>query len=90
MSDSVTAMTALQKAHAENKRRRDAGEEIVRLNPIEKANKRTDSLRLAINGKCYDCIGQDGDPDFRGSIRNCICTDCTLWPVRPYQKTEKF
>lgn len=81
-------LTGIQKAHEINRLRREAGIKVEIKNPIEKANARPDSLRLAINGKCYDCIGQDGDSDWRGSIRNCVCVDCTLYPVRPYQKTK--
>jgi hypothetical protein len=54
--------------------------------PLERAVENPNSLRLAINAKCYDCIGQDADPDWRGSIRNCLCKDCPLYPVRPHQK----
>ncbi len=82
----IDLQTPLQKAQETLRLKRESGEIIERKNPLEKAAARPDSLRLAINGKCYDCIGQDADPDFRGSIRNCICTDCPLYPVRPYQK----
>ncbi len=51
-----------------------------RLTPIEKANRNPKSLRLAINGKCYDCTcGQ------RLEIKHCVMDDCTLYPLRPYQ-----
>jgi hypothetical protein len=78
--------TGLERAHEINRLRRESGEKIVIKTPLEKAAGKPDSLRLAINGKCYDCIGQDADPDWRGSIRECVCKDCPLYPVRPYQK----
>ena len=78
-------MTGLQKAQEVMRLRREAGIKTEIRNPMEKAAERPDSLRLAINAKCYDCIGQDGDTDWRGSIRECVCTDCPLYPVRPYQ-----
>ena len=40
-----------------------------------------ESLRKAI----YECVGMDGDVNFRQTIRECLCTDCPLYPVRPYQ-----
>lgn len=75
----------LTKAREIAKIKRENGEKVERKNPLEKAALRPDSLRLAINAKCYDCIGQDGDPNWRESIRECLCTDCPLYPVRPYQ-----
>ena len=56
-----------------------------RKNPLEKLLEQPKSLRRAITAKCYDCIGRDGDPDWRGSIRNCGCMDCPLYAVRPYK-----
>ena len=54
-------------------------------NPLEKSKENSSSLRCAINAKCFDCIGQDADPDWRGSIKNCVCNDCPLYAVRPYR-----
>lgn len=78
--------TALEKAHAARKARAAAGEVLVRLNPIEKAQKKPKSLRLAVNAKCFDCVGQDCDPGWRKRISECAVTKCPLNPVRPYQK----
>jgi hypothetical protein len=58
------------------------------LDPAAKAATRPTSLRLAINGKCYDCQGRDSDPGYRGRIRTCSIATCTLHPVRPYQTSE--
>lgn len=55
------------------------------LDPIEKAKTKPTSLRLAINAKCWDCIGAGSDPHPRREIGNCVMTDCPLYPVRPYQ-----
>lgn len=81
----MDSLTGLQKAQEVLRLRREAGIKTEIKNPLEKAVANPESLRLAINAKCYDCIGQDADPDWRGSIRECICTDCPLYPVRPYQ-----
>lgn len=43
------------------------------------------SLRAAINAKCWDCIGAGADPAPRRLIRECGCTTCPLYAVRPYQ-----
>ncbi len=56
--------------------------------PIQKAKENPSSLRLAINGKCWECIGAGADPHPRAAIKDCICYDCTLYPVRPYQSKE--
>ena len=62
-----------------------AGVKVERLDPIEKARRNPKSLRLAINGHCWDCIGAGADPHPKSDIRNCAILECTLWPVRPYQ-----
>ena len=75
--------TPLQKAQRVMREKREAGEEIERLDPIEKARRNPKSLRLAINGKCWDCCcGQ------RMEIKLCGVVDCSLHPVRPYQDKE--
>ncbi len=59
--------------------------EIVRLDPIQKAAQNPKSLRLAINAKCYDCQGRNHDPGVIDRIRTCEIPACSLYPVRPYQ-----
>lgn len=77
---------ALRKAQEVMAARRAAGEKIVVLDPIEKAAANPKSLRLAINGKCFDCVGAGHDPAPRKAIGQYPSTDCPLWNVRPYQK----
>jgi hypothetical protein len=55
-------------------------------NPIERAAEQPESLRRAITAKCYECVGMDGDKNYRESIRTCTSKKCPLFPVRPYQK----
>ena len=55
------------------------------LDPVEKARRNPKSLRLAIDGKCWDCVGGDADPGPRQRVRDCNIKLCTLWPVRPWQ-----
>lgn len=76
--------TALAKAREAVAKKRAAGQFRV-LDPIEKARNNPKSLRLAINAKCWDCVGAGSDPHPRKEIGNCVMTDCPLYPVRPYQ-----
>lgn len=58
----------------------------ARKTPIEKAKEKPDSCRRAITAKCYECVGMEGDPNFRESIRSCTGYSCPLYDLRPYQK----
>jgi hypothetical protein len=60
----------------------------ARKDPIERSKEKPDSLRLAITAKCYECVGMDGDPNYRETIRTCTSKSCPLLPVRPYQKKD--
>lgn len=70
------------------KQMKEAGTYIAppKLNPIERAKLDPKSMRKAITAMCFDCIGGDHDPDFRGRIKDCPCTDCPLYYHRPYSK----
>lgn len=82
-------MTPLEKAHAVMAARRAAGEKIVQLNPVERAQRKPTSLKLAIAARCYQCCGEDSDPGVRQRIRECACEKtCALWPHRPYQRND--
>lgn len=61
------------------------GEQVVRLNPREKAEQNPRSLRAAITAKCYECVGEDSDPGWRAVIRDCTSYTCPLRVLRPYQ-----
>lgn len=79
---------ALLAAHEARAARKALGIETVKRNPIERARDNPTSLRWAINGKCWDCIGGDADPNPRRRIGACEIVGCTLHPVRPYQKLK--
>ena len=81
--------TGLELAQRKRAELKEAGIKVVILNPIEKARRNPQSLRYAINGKCFDCVGAGDDPNPRGAIRECAIRDCTLWPVRPYQRQDE-
>ena len=51
-----------------------------RLDPIEKSRQNPNSLRFAINAKCFDCSGFE-----RSEVTNCEITDCFLYRHRPWQ-----
>lgn len=72
-------MNAIEKAQQALKKKREAGE-IQRLDPIAKALQNPNSLRLAINAKCWECVC--------GSIleiRKCSSPTCPLYTHRPYK-----
>ncbi len=50
------------------------------LDPIEKAKTKPNSLRFAINAKCYDCCCYQ-----KAEISLCTAEDCPLFNLRPYQ-----
>lgn len=77
--------TPLERAQKRLREMREAGEEVERLDPIEKARRNPGSLRLAINGKCWECMGAGSNANTRGMIRDCSIVLCSLYSVRPYQ-----
>ena len=77
----------LQRAREAQARLRAEGK-LQQLDPLEKAQAKPQSLRLAINAKCWDCIGGDADPCPRWRIGNCMVSRCPLHPQRPYQRYE--
>lgn len=78
--------SALDRAREAARARREAGIIIERLDPIEKSRRNPKSLRLAINGKCWDCQGGQADPGIRERIGSCAIASCCLHSVRPYQR----
>lgn len=59
----------------------------ARPSPIERALENPGNYRLAVYGKCWDCVcGDNGDPCPSYRIGTCDITACPLWKLRPYQK----
>ncbi len=56
---------------------------------IAKAKTNPNSRKQAIEAKCWDCMGAGADPGTRWQIGNCLCTDCPLYPFRPYKHLFK-
>lgn len=81
----VAQRLALREASRIAKLRREAGI-LVTLDPVQRYHKHPDSRALAIKAKCYQCVGENCDPNFRGRIGNCPAKSCALWNFRPYQK----
>lgn len=76
----------LAQARQKLQEKRERGEAThTRLNPKQKAQQQPNSKKAAINGKCFECQGEDNDAGWMWRIGNCTCTDCSLYPHRPYQ-----
>lgn len=78
-------LTPLERARIAAAEKRAAGLVIERMDPTEKARKNPNSLRLAVNGKCWECVGAGFDVNPRRAIRECAIVGCTLHAVRPYR-----
>jgi CTP:molybdopterin cytidylyltransferase MocA len=77
---------ALELAHAARKAKKDAGETLVRRNPLERFQEKP-GRALAVNAKCFDCVGQlNADGGYRRAIRECPSKTCPLHSFRPYQR----
>ncbi len=76
-------LKALEKGRKEYQRKVKAGM-IERLNPHQKAIAKPGSLRLAINGACFECVGGE---NWHNRVRYCNMFSCSLWAVRKNAKT---
>jgi hypothetical protein len=72
-------LTPLQKAAIKRKRNREAG--IKPPNPIERSKLKPNSMRLAINAMCFDCMGQESG--WRKMVKLCSSPNCPLYKLRP-------
>lgn len=81
-------MNKLALARAAYQAKIDSGEltRADRLDPMQKAQKTSNSLRNAINAACYDCVGGSHTQAWREEVRNCpVGQKCALWNVRQYK-----
>jgi hypothetical protein len=78
---------ALEAAREAQRIRKEQGIAVKRKTPTEKAKDNPNSLRLAVNAKCWECCGEgyDGRKDTIDRIATCNVRDCSLWNLRPYQ-----
>lgn len=60
-----------------------------RKSPLEKAKAKPGSMRLAINAKCFDCVGCGHDTGWRDRVRDCFDTGCPLYNFRPFKRNDK-
>lgn len=86
LKDAKSAAFRARMAEA-NAKRLAAGIVTERLDPIERARRHPNSLKMAIAAKCWDCQGGDHDPHPRWRIGNCTAPECPLYLHRPHQKT---
>lgn len=77
---------ALAAASAKARRERNEAGLLATRSPIEKLADNPTSLRLAVDSKCWDCMGAGGDPCVNWSVGNCRTKACPLWAVRPHQR----
>ena len=78
-------MNGLEAANAARERMKAEGRKPERLNPAERAKANPRSRSLAIRAYCWQCSGEDADPNVRWRVGNCEIPDCALWPHRPWQ-----
>ena len=71
----------LQKARA--KRAENVRLGIKPLNLTEKAKQNPQSMRLAINAFCYECMGFA--KSWRNDVKKCPSEKCPLFGFRPYK-----
>jgi hypothetical protein len=57
-------------------------------NPLERAQRKPTSLKLAIAARCWQCQGEGADVGWREAIRACTAFGCALHSHRPYQSKD--
>ena len=71
----------IKKARAKLAENRSRG--IKPPNPIERAKQNPQSMRLAINAFCYECMGFA--KSWRNDVKKCPSVKCPLFGFRPYK-----
>lgn len=84
-ADNTKSIEALAKARAAARAKREAGEETIRLSPIEAAQADPTSRAKAIKAKCYECMGGDESDNWKKDVKQCSSYGCPLRPLRPFQ-----
>ena len=86
MNDKTKKM--LEAAKAARQKRKEQGVKLKHQTPYEKSFDNPNSMKLAIYGKCWDCMGggADGSKMTRDSIKHCLDDTCTLHRFRPYRR----
>lgn len=58
------------------------------VRPYQPAGDGRRFLAAAIKDKCFLCVGgaDDPRPSPKVRVRDCVCADCPLHPVRPWQE----
>lgn len=78
---------ALEAAQEARRIRKERGIKVKHRTPIEKAQDNPNSLRFAVNAKCWQCCGEgyDGPKATVDCIASCSVRECSLWNLKPYQ-----
>jgi hypothetical protein len=75
-----------KKAKEAREAKKLAGIPVVILTPTEKARADPRSMRKAITAFCFECMGGTGMPSVRQEVANCTAPQCSLYPLRPWQR----
>lgn len=67
---------------------RASGWKPTHRNPVEQAEAKPGSLKLAIKAFCWTCVGADADPGAKFRVRDCGVKKCSLHPHRPWQTAK--
>lgn len=81
----MTPLDPLEKARAAARAKREAGEDIIRLSPIEAAQADPTSRAKAIKAKCYECMGGQESDNWKKDVKQCSSYGCPLRALRPFQ-----
>jgi len=85
---SLVSIEKLQDAAAAARQaRKDAGLKTTRT-PYERATADPRSRQKAISAMCWQCQGEDADPNVRKRIDECKITGCALYGFRPRVKID--
>ena len=89
MNSKADRMIKVREKSAQARReRKEAGIPVMVRDPMKRLAANPTSWRLAINAMCWQCQGENADPFVKWRIGNCVCKDCALWRLRPYQKLQ--
>jgi len=66
----------------------------VKSNPMIKAMEQPKSMRAAITGNCFNCMGGTIEDEFvsseiRMAVKECSSIECTLYNFRPWKRAKR-
>ncbi len=85
----ATLRAQLAKGQERMAEMRAAGWKPAHRNPVEQAQAKPTSLKLAIKAHCWTCVGADADPGAKFRVRDCaVGPKCSLFAHRPWQNAK--